>query len=219
MHFLDIIRNPALRKALIISVSLISLQQLGGVNALSFYLQPIFDASGSTLSSDISSLINGIAIIFASFITPLAINKFKRKTLIVFSSIGMTFSLAMLGTYFYMHDSTSINVKPLFWLPLASLLSYLFFFSSGMSVLPWTIGAELFPTSCKQISSSAVSSSCWLTSFLVTQFFNSLVDLLTTAGAFWFFACWSAFTIVFTIVFVPETKDKSFREIQDILGS
>ncbi|XP_018576569.1 facilitated trehalose transporter Tret1-like [Anoplophora glabripennis] len=219
MHFTDIVHNPALRKAFLISISLIALQQLGGINAIAFYLQPIFEASGSKLSSNISSVIYGIGMFFSSFIAPLVINRFGRKTLVNFSCLGTTLSLVVLGAFFYIHDSTDLSTESIFWLPLVSVISYLFFFSSGISILPWTIAAELFPTSCKQISSSSVSSSCWITSFVVTQFFNNMVALMTTAGVFWFFAAWSLFSVVFSVLFVPETKDKSFREIQDMLGS
>ncbi|KAG5860790.1 hypothetical protein JTB14_035353 [Gonioctena quinquepunctata] len=61
-RFSDLFKNSGMRKALIISLALISFQQFSGINAITFYLQPIFEASGSKLPSDVSSLVVGATI-------------------------------------------------------------------------------------------------------------------------------------------------------------
>ncbi|KAJ8942449.1 hypothetical protein NQ318_002661 [Aromia moschata] len=216
-HFSDIIKNRGLRKALIISLLLIIFQQLSGVNAVGFYLQSIFEASGTDIPSDISSLIYGFAILITCFIPIGLVSRFGRRTLHMVSCVGVSLSIVLIGIFFYLHDSTDIDINRISWLPIFSLLMYVFTFSIGVAVIPWTLSSELFPVNVKQISASAVSTTCWITSFIVTKFFNDMNTLMGRAGTFWFFTGCTVVACVFTIFFVPETKGKSFREIQDLL--
>ncbi|CAH2021014.1 unnamed protein product [Acanthoscelides obtectus] len=63
----DILKNAGLRKAFVISLILMALQQLCGMNAVNYYLQTILQESGSKLPSDISSLIVGFGMFLFSF--------------------------------------------------------------------------------------------------------------------------------------------------------
>ncbi|KAJ8965329.1 hypothetical protein NQ317_004713 [Molorchus minor] len=164
-------------------------QEMSGFCAISFYLQPIFETAGTGISPEISALAVGFSLVLTSFFTPLLIDRMGRKILTICSCFGMTLALTMLGAFFYIQDSTNIDIKPLFWIPIFSLMFYIFSYNLGIGCIPWTLCSELFPSNVKHISSTAVSSTCWLTSFLVTKFFNDMnnamgkaVDLLATAG-------------------------------------
>jgi hypothetical protein len=50
--------------------------------------------------------------------------------------------------------------------------------------------------------------------FVVTVTFLDLVQVLNTYGTFWLFAIVSAVAVVFTFLFVPETKGRPLLEIQ-----
>ena len=52
----------------------------------------------------------------------------------------------------------------------------------------------------------------------MSQFFLSLVDLISEAGTFWLFAGFCAVTYVFVSRFVPETKGKSLEEVEVLWG-
>ena len=49
---------------------------------------------------------------------------------------------------------------------------------------------------------------------VITIHENVFQDLLTSAGTFWLFSGCCALNIVFTIIFVPETKGKTLEQIQ-----
>lgn len=53
----DLIRTPAARRALIASLGGMLFQQLSGVNAVVFYTVTIFEASGSSMSPDVASIV------------------------------------------------------------------------------------------------------------------------------------------------------------------
>lgn len=214
---LDILRNACLRKALIISLILITLQQMSGINAINAYMEPIFTASGSNLPSSTSSTIVGACMVLSSLFTTLIIQKTGRKWPMLISCMGDGLSLVALGTYFYLNNKTTINTDNLTWLPITALISYMLFFNLGFSPLPWTISSELFPNNVKAVSSSAVSACSWVFGFLTNKFFNLLNDTIGQSGSFWLFGGSCFVAAIFDIVFVPETTGKSFSEIQELL--
>lgn len=217
-HFSDIFLNRGLRKALIICLVLVMSQELSGFCAITFYLQTIFEAAGTEIASDVSALIVGFSIFISSFFTPFLIDRLGRKVLTVTSCFGMVIALSTLGTFFYMQDFTDIQTDPVFWVPIFSLILYIFAFHFGICSIPWTLSSELFPSNVKGIAAPTITIACWITSFLVTKFFNDMNSSMGKSGSFWFFAGCCLFTGVFSIFFVPETKGKSFNEIQDMLN-
>lgn len=217
-HFIDILRNRGLRKALMICVVLVVSQELSGFCAITFYLQTIFEAAGTEISSDISALIVGFSIFVSSFFTPFLIDRLGRKVLTVTSCFGMVIALSTLGTFFYLEVSTDISTEPIFWVPIFSLILYIFAFHFGICSIPWTLSSELFPSNVKGIAAPTITIICWMSSFLVTKFFNDMNASMGKAGSFWFFSGCCLCTGIFSIFFVPETKGKSFSEIQEMLN-
>ncbi|KAJ8977233.1 hypothetical protein NQ317_003808 [Molorchus minor] len=216
-HFADILRRSELRKALMISLILIIVQAASGYCAFTFYLQPIFDEVGSDLSSEISALIVGFVLLISSFVAPLLVDRLGRRVLLIWSCFGSFLSLLLLGSFFFVKDSTTYDTGPISWIPIFSLILYIVLFNCGLGPIPWTLCSELFPSNVKQIAATAQSSTCWITTFLVTFFFNDMTESMGRSGTFWAFACVCLGGFVFSIFLVPETKGKSFTEIQDIL--
>lgn len=66
-------------KPLSISLGLMLFQQLSGINAVIFYAVDIFKGSGSTIDSNISSMLIGVVNFAATFIATCVIDRFGRK--------------------------------------------------------------------------------------------------------------------------------------------
>ncbi|CAG9836056.1 unnamed protein product [Diabrotica balteata] len=209
--------NPGIKKAFVISLSLIIFQQLSGWNAITFYLQPIFEMSGSSIPSDISSLVVGAAIFCFSLPAPYLTDKLGRKTLLIFSSIFLGLSLLLLAVFVFVQTRTNLNTEFMSWVPITSLTIAVFAFQNGLAVLPWTISSELFPKNVKKLSSTSTNAACWLTSFIMTQFFNDMVRGFGVDGTMFMFAVFTFLCAIFTYFYVPETRKKTFVEIQKIL--
>nr|CAI5828346.1 unnamed protein product [Callosobruchus analis] len=216
-HFKDIILNSGQRKALLVAISFILFQQLSGMNAITFYLESIFEASGSSLPSDISSLITGAAIFLSSFLTPFLVNIYSRKAVSLLSVIGMALPLGMLGGFFYARDNHNVNIEHIMWMPLVSLVLIILVYQIGFAVMPWTISSELFSKNTKHIAASVVSISCWIGSFVVTKCFTDMTQIFGNAGTFWFFGGCCLLCAVFIVFCVPETSGKTFVEIEKML--
>nr|CAD7418598.1 unnamed protein product [Timema poppensis] len=89
----DLISTKATATALYLSVGLVSLQQLTGINAILFYCQTIFESSGSGLDSSVATIIVGTVMLLASTCTPFVVDSLGRRILLLFSAGGMAVSL------------------------------------------------------------------------------------------------------------------------------
>lgn len=215
--FMDVFKSKALVKALIIALSLVGFQQFSGINVILFYAQDVFEATGSSIPPEISSIIIGSVQVAASFVTPLLVDRLGRRLLFLISGVGMIIAEIPLGLYFYLKDDGS-DVGAIFWLPIACLVVYIIAYNLGFGPLPWTVMAEIFPSDIKSTASTATASFCWLLGFLVTKYFDSLSEAIGMAGSFWFFSGFCVVAVIFVFTYMIETKGKSFSEIQATLA-
>lgn len=84
----------------LLSMGLMLIQQLSGINAVIFYTVDIFEMSGSTISGHLSTIIVGIVNLLATFVANAVIDKVGRKVLVYISSGLMVVSLLSLGSFF-----------------------------------------------------------------------------------------------------------------------
>lgn len=218
----DLIATKSAKRALFISVTLIISNQLCGINALLFYLQPIFEATGSEIRADLASIIVGFVLFISSFILPFIADRVGRKTLLIVSSLGMCLFMCIIGSFFYLKDNYDfyhLDLSSAYFVPILCLICYIILFNLGIGPLPWTVSSELFPSNIKSTASSIMSMTCWTMSFLVTKFFPSSNETLGRGPTFWVFGGFSFLSGMFCIVYVPETNRKTFLEIQNMLAN
>uniref|UniRef100_M8AWX9 Sugar transporter ERD6-like protein 6 n=1 Tax=Aegilops tauschii TaxID=37682 RepID=M8AWX9_AEGTA len=135
---------------------------------------------------------------------------------IAISSAGMTLSLLAVAVIFFLKDNVPQDSDMYYILSLVSLLAivaYVFTFSFGMGAIPWVIMSEILPVSIKSLAGSFATLANWLTSFGITMTANLLLSW-SAGGTFACYTLVSAFTLVFIILWVPETKGRTLEEIQ-----
>lgn len=181
-------------------------QQFSGINAVIFYSGDILATTGMDDPSVGALLVMGIQVAM-TLVSVLLVDRAGRRPLLLTSLGGMAIAAAMLAVFY-------LNGKSPSWLALLSLISYISSFSIGLGAIPWLIMAELFPSHVRAAASSIATLTNWLLSFIVTLCFQMVADALTQAGVFFLFAaiCLAAFSFVYLCV--PETKGKSFEEIE-----
>jgi SP family facilitated glucose transporter-like MFS transporter 8 len=89
----DLIATRGHRKALGLSLGLVTAQQLCGINAVLFYSQTIFASSGGSLGGAESTIIIGVVMLLSSGITPLVVERLGRRPLLLASAAGMIIGL------------------------------------------------------------------------------------------------------------------------------
>ncbi|KAJ8957931.1 hypothetical protein NQ318_001928 [Aromia moschata] len=214
----DIFASKATIRALIISVGLLVFQQFSGINAVIFYSHQIFAQTGTELAPEICTIIVVAVQFLSSFLTPVVVDKFGRKIILLLSAMGMALSEIPLGVYCYLR-TLHVDVTAVSLLPVVALAAFIFFFNVGFGPLPWALLSELFPASIKSIATASVSSLIWILAFFATKYFEVMVATVGIGQLFLFFAFCCLLASIFVIFCVVETKGKSLKEVQDLLNA
>lgn len=210
-------RSKGLVKGLTVSLGLLIFQQMAGINVVLPYMQSIFDASGSSIPSDVSSIIIGVVQLLTVGVTAIIVDKLGRRILLLISAAGSCLSHISLGVYFYLKIRGD-DVSNIFWLPIASLLVFIITYNLGLAPLAWAILGEMFPSNAKSLASIIACCACLILTFVTSAFFPYLVGVIGMAQSFWLFAAFCAACLFFVYFVVPETKGKSLLEIQRMLN-
>uniref|UniRef100_A0A0D3GAY5 Major facilitator superfamily (MFS) profile domain-containing protein n=1 Tax=Oryza barthii TaxID=65489 RepID=A0A0D3GAY5_9ORYZ len=203
------------RTPLILGIGLLVLQQLSGINGILFYAGSIFKAAGLT-NSDLATCALGAIQVLATGVTTWLLDRAGRRILLIISSAGMTLSLLAVAVVFFLKDSISQDSHMYYTLSMISLVALVAFviaFSFGMGAIPWIIMSEILPVSIKSLAGSFATLANWLTSFGITMTANLMLSW-SAGGTFVSYMVVSAFTLVFVILWVPETKGRTLEEIQ-----
>ncbi|XP_031629980.1 uncharacterized protein LOC116345073 [Contarinia nasturtii] len=211
---LTALNKSSTKRALTISLTLVILVQFSGINAVIFYTSEIFRMANAGIESTLATIIVGTMQVIATFVASLTVDRLGRRFLLSISASIMFVCNIGLGIYFFLQDHNSPYIDYLNWLPIFSLCVYIIAFSLGCGPIPWVLVSEIFATEAKAIASSLTGSTSWLIAFLVTKFFTNVKSMIGVGQTFFMFAGFAALCTLFVISIVPETKGKTFNEIQ-----
>lgn len=214
IRFSDL-KHRRYRLPLMIGIGLLVLQQLSGINGILFYANNIFKAAGVTSSAAATCGLGAIQVV-ATGVTTWLLDRAGRRLFLIISSAGMTVSLLIVAIAFYLKDALPVDSKFHFLLSVLSLVGLVAFvitFSLGIGAIPWIIMSEILPVNIKSLAGSVATLANWFTSWAITMTANLLLSW-SNGGTFTIYTVVSAFTLVFVIIWVPETKGRTLEEIQ-----
>ncbi|XP_049619220.1 solute carrier family 2, facilitated glucose transporter member 8 [Syngnathus scovelli] len=210
------LKDAAVYKPLVIGVMLMFFQQMSGINAVMFYAQNIFEQAHFKESQLASVMVALVQVVFTG-VAALIMDKAGRKVLLVISGMAMVISTAAFGLYFYLMSRSSSPEEHhanMAWLALTSMAVFITGFALGWGPIPWLVMSEIFPVKVRGFASSVCVLTNWGMAFIITKSFQDMMTLLTSAGTFWLFSCMCLLSVVFTVVFVPETKGRTLEQIE-----
>lgn len=175
--------------------------------------------------------------VIATGIAVLVVEKFGRKLLLILSAGLMCASITALGAFFYLDENkeceytgpnNATTVEPcdadkaidpdtvdsLGWLPLTSLMVYIFAFSIGFGPIPWMMNGEFFSLESKALASTIACAFNWFCAFMVSKFEVNIENAINTSGAYWLYGSICAIAVVFILFLVPETRGKTPEEMK-----
>ncbi|XP_075986387.1 facilitated trehalose transporter Tret1-like isoform X2 [Anticarsia gemmatalis] len=160
-EWVEIFTIKSNRKALFITLTLSTLQQMSGVVTIIFFATTIFEIAGSSIEPHIATIIIGLTQFLASTITPWFVERAGRKSLLMFSTLFTSLSLAVLGIYFYLEGIQHSSIANIGWLPLASLIVCFLAFDLGFGIIPATLTGEMFTANVRSTGSTiTITVSC-----------------------------------------------------------
>jgi SP family xylose:H+ symportor-like MFS transporter len=195
------------------------LQQFTGINAVLYYGADIFEQALGFGAEDVLEqqvLLAGINLLF-TFVAMALIDKLGRKPLIYIGSIGMLIGFLMLGLTLM---NNNIGV-----LSLIGVLIFIASFAMSMGPVVWVLLSEMFPNKIRSVAMSIAVAAQWAANYVVTQSFPVVAESDLNNNTFWNgslpYFIFSAFIICiigFAYKYIPETKEKSLEELEDLWG-
>jgi MFS transporter, SP family, galactose:H+ symporter len=204
-----LLASRAARPALVIGVTLAALQQLGGINTIIYYSATIFERTGLEASEAIvGSLVIGVINVAMTVVSIRLVDRRGRRPLLRLSLTGMTLTLLLIGLTFALPFEAVDS-----WLSLICILLYISAFAIGMGPIFWLLIAEVFPADARAEGAAVSSTANWFANFVVGLLFLPLIEAIGEGPTFWIFAAICMAGLVFVNRYVPETRGRSFAEI------
>ncbi|KAJ9581682.1 hypothetical protein L9F63_023146 [Diploptera punctata] len=208
----DLISTKGTRRALLLMLGLITVQQFGGNMAIMSNAQEIFRTSGGdALDPSISAIIMGIIQLVVSVVTSFLVDRLGRRILLLISTIGCATSLFTLGTYQYLTLKVGLDTSHWNWLPLFSLMMFLVSYCLGLGPLPIAYCGEIFSSNVRGLALSIASMMLSFSFIIVTKLYQVVADGAGVYVAFWFFGSISLAGTLFVYFLLLETKGKSLE--------
>ncbi|XP_028343679.1 solute carrier family 2, facilitated glucose transporter member 5 isoform X9 [Physeter macrocephalus] len=209
---LKLLRRRSLRWQVISVVVLMGGQQLSGVNAIYYYADQIYLSAG-VRAQDVqyvtagTGAVNVLMTVCAVFVVELL---GRRVLLLLGFSICFT-ACCVLTAALALQDTIS-------WMPyvsIACIISYVIGHALGPSPIPALLITEIFLQSSRPAAYMVGGSVHWLSNFTVGLIFP-FIQVGLGAYSFIVFAVICLLTTIYTFLVVPETKSKTFIEINQI---
>jgi MFS family permease len=153
----------------------------------------------------------GVVNVLMTVISIPLLDRVGRRPLLLASLGGMTLCLAALGLGF------AVGGVALKWIGVLSLAVYIASFAIGLGPVFWLLISEIYPLSIRGQAASVATMANWLSNFLVSLTFLSLLNGLGSVSTFLLYAVLSLAGLWFCFRFVPETKGVPLERIEQDL--
>lgn len=128
----------------------------------------------------------------------------------------MSISLGILGLAMYAHNGSGlISYELPGWLPLACVTLYMAMDPLGLSSIPFVYMAEFYSGEMRSLLSGITIGLSNLELFIVVKTFPMLSTKYGDGATFWLYSGFCLAAVIFTLIFIPETKGKSLEEIEN----
>lgn len=187
--------------------------QLDGINALWYYLNPIFTMAGfSKMSGDLQSVILGAANLIATVVGMAIIDRAGRKPLLLWGAVGTGVCMGLVAWVF----NGSEHHGWLVWLLVGFVICHAF----GQGAVIWVYISEIFPNAVRGKGQTLGSFTHWFMAAVISWTFPVVAKDAGQPHAgmpFAFFAIMMILQVVIVWKFFPETKRVSLEEMQQRL--
>lgn len=199
------------RRPLAIVMVLAVLQMACGASVIEAYASTILSDIG--VSANASTVMLGLVVLVAAVPFALAVDRCGRRPLMIASCFGTAGCQAAVAVFTNQNSGR--------WLLLfASLAGAQFFINVGIMPLLSVVQCEYFPSDTRALADTAVVLTVTLASTVIISVYKPVANAFGGVSAdFAAYAALSAMGGLFCYFCMPETKRKSFAEIQTDFGN
>jgi SP family xylose:H+ symportor-like MFS transporter len=188
-----------------IGVALSVLQQLMGLNAISYYGPQILQRMGYHMDAAfLGALIARCLNLLATMIIVLVVDRVGRKPLLIFGALAMGLSMLTIGSLLNSNSSGTAG--------LVAICCYLVGLGVSFGPIVWIMMSEIFPAPIRAQAVALAVSAQWGANFLVSATFplifgNAFLNGFSHSGfAFWIYGAFGLLAAFVVLRYVPETK-------------
>lgn len=217
---LKILMSKRLTRPVLITCGLMFFQRFTGANLINFYAVKMFKETFRTLNPHGVAIATSVAQLLASCLSGMLIDKIGRLPLLMISGVMMSIALAGYGSYAYYeavirHASELSSTEPgsYDWIPLVCVLTLTIAFSLGISPISSLLVGELFPLEYRSTGSALATSFSHICGFVNVKTAADIQEHIGLYGLFWMYAGISVLSLLFVVLFVPETKGREIDEM------
>lgn len=209
-----LLKPNALKPFLLIMVFFF-FQQFTGIFAVVFYAINIVKNSGIEFDAYATIVLIGLVRFFSATSLNYICRKFGRRPLSIFSGVLMAICMLGLGVFKLQQNKIDDSLKnSLMFIPIVLLLVYFCTSTIGFLSMPFAMSAEVYPARVRGTASGISSCIAYIFSFITVKIYPSMELALHSEGVFFFYGGMAVIGTMFVYFFLPETKGKSFDEIE-----
>jgi sugar porter (SP) family MFS transporter len=199
--------NSENKNFFIVGIGISIIQQITGINVVVYYAPKIFKMANSLNHSKaiLATLSIGIVKLIFTIFAIFLVDRVGRRKLLLIGILGMAASMFFLGIYF---------IIPKFFIGVFSITAYVCFFAISLGPIAWLLISEIFPLSIRGKAMGIAAFFNWGFNYLIALSFLPLMHFLGSSNIFFLFSLVAILSYFFIKRKVPETKNKSFLEIQ-----
>jgi SP family sugar:H+ symporter-like MFS transporter len=206
-----------------VGIGLAVFQQLVGINVVFYYGAVLWQSVGfSEGDALLINVISGAVSIAAVLISMVLIDKLGRKPLLLWGSVGMTITLAVVaGAFFTGSIDANGNLQLSDTMGIVALVAangYVMFFNGSWGPVMWVLLGEMFPNQLRGSGLAVSGLSQWTANFGITMTFPILLATIGLTGAYGIYAAFAAISVVFVMKMVKETKGLELEDMNELWG-
>jgi sugar porter (SP) family MFS transporter len=186
--------------------------QFSGINFVLYYAPRIIEQAG-VASSDalgVSISIGAVNMIF-TLIGLYLIDRAGRKSLMYVGSIGYILSLAGVSWSFYSDANPTLLI--------CFIGAFIASHAVGQGAVIWVFISEIFPNEVRGYGTALGTGTHWVCAAVITLITPTVLSALAPEAIFAFFSGMMVLQLLFVGFMMPETKNKSLEDLEDVLLS
>lgn len=208
--------NSNFRRTVVLGILLQAIQQLTGINIIMYYAPIIFKSMGfDTEMSMWATVAIGLTNVLSTFIAIALVDRLGRKVILYGGFLVMGLSFGVLSTFIGSLSQATIAATPfLGYLSVAMLLLFIVGFAASAGPLIWVLCSEIQPMQGRDLGVTISTAANWFSNMIIAAVFPMVLAGIGGTWTFLILAILNISFIVFTKLYIPETKGVSLEQIE-----
>jgi len=214
----DILGRFGLLPIVWIGIGLSAFQQFVGINVIFYYGSALWRAVGFSEQHALAlNVLTGLTNILTTLVAIATVDRFGRRPLLLFGSLGMAVTLGAMAACFAGAPLDATGSPVLAgagaWTALIAANLYIFFFGCSWGPVVWVLLGEMFNNRIRAAALAVAASAQWVANFAVSTTFPPMSKGLGLGVSYGVYTAFAALSFVFVLRWVKETKGRELESM------